>query len=152
MQGDGKDRAVGQEEGMSMVSTRVPCCDCKSAPQYSRFRCKDCFRINNRDRVRIRRARRSARVAQLEVHTRVCIDCRRPFLSQRGFNLCWDCNRRTLSEATAKNLFKHELHEIGPDYAHTILFRKYGHKYKATVTPRIPLSTLDVFAATGRRS
>jgi hypothetical protein len=93
---------------------------------------------------REKRARRRQEQMLTPDHPRVCIGCKKPFLSRQARNVCevcvqqvWDEAERTTPLRTRKTVRESQLN--------TMLYRKFGHQYKPSVRPRIPLSEMSVF-------
>jgi hypothetical protein len=126
----------------------LPCTEkgCTKA-QYYYQRCQQHFREYNRRNEGRKNERRREIRKNLPIHTRICIDCRKPFLSQRGFNVCLPCADKVMLIAGSRTLDKRGIKRIGAKYYHVVLNQYYGSKYQASHKPRIPLSTLGVFDA-----
>lgn len=135
---------------MSWQSGAIPCLDCKERPQWQDCRCRECFPIYNAALQRAKRARRAQRRALTPDHTRLCIDCRQPFLSRQGMNLCGSCEHAVWDEAERSTPLRTNK-TVRREQLLTALYRRYGHAYKASVKPRIPLSEISVLQSAGRK-
>ena len=122
----------------------LPCVECDK-PRHYYWRCQEHFREYNRKNEDRKRQRRRQIQNGLPVHTRICIDCMKPFLSQRGFNLCLPCADKVMLLAGSRTLDKRGIRQINAAHYHAALLSYYGTKYRATHKPKIPLSALGVF-------
>jgi hypothetical protein len=111
----------------------------------------DEYRRYNARAQRRKRALRAQRRELLPDHTRLCIDCRKPFLSRKGMNLCSACEADVWIEAERSTPLRSTDNVVRREQLLTLLYRRYGHKYKASIKPRIPLSEITVFQSTGRK-
>jgi predicted amidophosphoribosyltransferase len=126
------------------------CIHCFSAPISSADNlCRDCGRPRSRRNCRRQRFKEAGEKLRLTPHQRVCIGCERLFESRRGLNVCQGCVQQVRVEVAARSLDRTS-ESIGSDTLVVALYRKFGNRYKSTVRPRIPLSTIGVFQAVGR--
>lgn len=120
-----------------------------SAPDSQYFAyCYECYRKSARKQARRAGLSRRSRLAQLPAHTRICIDCRQQFRSERGRNLCLMCTAKVREEIASRSLAL-----TPPQVDHrmlvTALHHRYGSRYRSTLTPRIPLHQVGAIAAGG---
>lgn len=114
-------------------------------PQYAPL-CYECYRTYRYHHSRRYRLSRSARIAQLPVHKRICIDCHSLFDSERGQNLCLSCIEKVREEIASRSLSL-EPFRVDHKVLVTALYHRYGHLYHASLVPRIPLHSIDVLGA-----
>jgi hypothetical protein len=127
------------------------CIHCFNAPISNNMNlCRSCASPARCANSRRERFQTSARCAQLQPHRRVCVGCGGVFVSEKGFNLCADCVQRTRAEAARRTLGRGAT-AIPTKPTVVMLYKKHGHRYKPSVTPRIPLSIVTVFEAVGGR-
>ena len=110
--------------------------------------CYECYRKSARKRARRAGLSRRSRITQLPVHTRICIDCRRQFQSERGQNLCLACVVKVRKEIAARSLALTPS-QVDHRMLVTALHHRYGSQYRSTLTPRIPLHQVGAIAAGG---
>lgn len=109
------------------------------------------MREKNARWMRRKRAMRRQRQLLTPDHYRACIDCKRVFLSRACMNLCGPCEAAVWREAERSTPLRTNANVVRPEQMVTLLYKKYGHAYKPSLKPRIPLSTVSVFEATGRK-
>lgn len=121
----------------------------RSAPDSQYFAyCYECYRKSARKQARRAALSRRSRIAQLSVHTRICIDCRQQFRSELGRNLCFMCTAKVREEIAARSLVLTPS-QVDHRMLVTALHHRYGNRYRSTLTPRIPLHQVGAIAAGG---
>ena len=114
-------------------------------PTYADY-CLSCYRTHRARAGRRERFSESIRKVHLPQHIRLCIDCGGQFESIRGNNLCVLCVRKAQDEV-AKRCLGRTGETIRSEMVVNHLWEKFGNRYKTSLTPRIPLSTVGVFEA-----
>lgn len=110
--------------------------------------CYECYRAAARKAAKRAGLSRRARIAQLPLHTRICIDCRQQFESRRGMNLCLACTAQVREEVARCSLALTP-YQVDHRMLVTALHHRYGSRYRSTLTPRIPLHQVGAIAAGG---
>lgn len=144
-------RRTGKSPTRNVCCPERRCTACGKKPQHYYHRCYECFtEWNRKDKAR-KDQRRRERIKRLEVHTRICISCRKQFASQKGWNVCLPCNQAVLTAAAKHTLDQRPITRLTRNHVHVILGKNLGWRVGASATPRIPLWQADVFQSPGAR-
>lgn len=122
------------------------CIHCFNAPIAKGSLCRSCQPPRDPLSGRKSRLRQSLQCSQLPPQRRVCIGCEKLFTSHKGMNLCRPCVQAAREEVARLTLGR-GANAICTRPTVVALYKKYGHAYKPSLIPRIPLSTVGVLEA-----